>query len=91
MGRVLNWNGHQVEDAWKSWCSTPSNNNIKALPSLVCWGTWLARNSTIFRNKDIPFEVIAAQCIGILAHFPQEKGGQKIREIQAEMVDCQRP
>jgi len=72
-----------VEEAWKSWVSDASSSNIKALPLLVCWDTWLAKNSVIFHNKGIPSEMIVAQCLSILAHFPQTKGKESRRVIKA--------
>jgi hypothetical protein len=48
MGQFISWKGKMVEEAQKYWTSTATNNDIIALPLLVCWGTWLARNSTIF-------------------------------------------
>ena len=69
-GQTYIWQGQSVEEAWKSWVSNATTRNIMSLPLLICGGTWLEKNSSIFHNKAIPLEVIAAQCLSILAHFP---------------------
>jgi hypothetical protein len=39
------WTGESMESAWKTWTNTRGNKGIKALPLLLSWGIWLARNS----------------------------------------------
>jgi hypothetical protein len=45
------WQGTSIEEAWKSWLQEHKNLNIKYLPLLINWGIWLARNSSIFKDK----------------------------------------
>jgi hypothetical protein len=64
---------------------------IKALPLLVIWGVWLARNSIIFNEKPMVLERTATHSLAILSSFPQESGTVKIRNIQEEEIDITRP
>jgi hypothetical protein len=64
------WNGDTLEMAWKNWSRDPRNKEIKALPLLISWGIWLARNAEIFKEKSSIPEVIVAQSLSILSHFP---------------------
>jgi hypothetical protein len=45
------WIGDSLEMAWKNWTGDPRNKEIKALPLLLSWGIWLARNAKIFKEK----------------------------------------
>jgi hypothetical protein len=73
MGSSYSWQGTSIEEAWKSWVQNPRNKRIKALPLLITWGIWIARNSVIFKSKDSLPDIIVAKSLAILAHFPQEK------------------
>lgn len=69
------WRGDSAESSWKDWLSVASNKFIKSSSSHCQWGNiWLSRNSSIFQDKKLSSEIIAAQGINILAHFPQVKG-----------------
>jgi hypothetical protein len=63
-----------MEEAWKDCVSNVSNRGVKTLPLIVNWGTWVARNSTIFKDKSTTPNIIVVQGLIILSHFPQEKG-----------------
>jgi hypothetical protein len=90
LGQGFSCQEHMVEEAWKSWVTDATTSNIRALPLLICWGTWLARNSSIFHDKP-NLEVIATQYLSILSHFPREKGRRPSRTTQEELMDCSRP
>ena len=42
------WRGETLVDCFKSWQFNPELKAFKALPLLVAWGIWLARNASIF-------------------------------------------
>jgi hypothetical protein len=88
--RYCKWQGQTIEEAWKQWLQDPKNNNIKSLPLLINWGVWLSRNSSIFKEKSSIPELIAAQSLSILSHFPQGKDGSTIRQVTKESVDHSR-
>jgi ribonuclease HI len=88
---VCVWRGPSLEQAWKDWLQVPKFKKIKALPLLVSWGIWLARNSTIFKDKASIPEIIAAQGLSILSHFPQEKDIPAICINLPELIDSSNP
>jgi hypothetical protein len=45
LGQACVWLGQSIEEAWRTWVTNPSNNIIKALPLIINWGAWLARNA----------------------------------------------
>jgi hypothetical protein len=53
------------------------NRNIKALPLILNWVVWLARNAVIFRDKSSLPEILVSQGLSTLEHFPQEKGNKE--------------
>jgi ribonuclease HI len=80
-----------LEQAWKDWLQVSVHKKIKALPLIVCWGIWLARNSVIFKDKPTLPDLIASQGLSILSHFPQEKDIPAICVYQPESIDKSRP
>lgn len=60
---------------------------IKVLPLILSWGVWLARNASIFQENPSSPERVAIQGLGILSHFPQEKGSSPIWPVQEITVD----
>lgn len=54
---------------------------IKALPLIIDWGIWIARNNSIFQGKHTCSEVIVVNSLGILSFYPQEKGVMSVRTI----------
>jgi hypothetical protein len=70
LNQVVVWDGLNVELAWKSWLQTPVYKSIKALPLIVCWGIWLARNKAIFQDSPSLPEIVVSQGLSILSHFP---------------------
>jgi len=67
------------------------NHPYKALPSIISWGVWIARNSTILQYKLASLDLIASNGLGIIYFFPQEEGTTAIRFIYEEVVDRQHP
>jgi len=80
-----------VEQAWKYWVSNPTNQNIKVLPLILCWGAWLERNNVIFNNNLSTPNCIVAQVVSILSFFPQEKEGPPSRSIGGIQIDKSKP
>lgn len=64
---------------------------IKVLPLILSWGVWLARNASIFQENPSSPERVAIQGLGILSHFPQEKGSSPIWPVQEITVDFSYP
>jgi hypothetical protein len=51
------WEGRDLEHSWHSWWNNKDYKHLKALPLLVIWGVWLARNSFIFKGVPLPPEI----------------------------------
>jgi ribonuclease HI len=87
----MRWAGPSIEQAWKDWCADSSYRRVKSLPLIVAWGVWLARNSSIFKDKTPTPDIIAAQALSILSHFPQEKEEGAIRIPPVVQIDHSLP
>ena len=51
-GKFQRWEGRSVVDAWEVWWQESLEENWKALPLLIFWGIWLARNWVIFNEQE---------------------------------------
>jgi hypothetical protein len=91
LAQTFTRDGNYLESTWKAWIQDPSLKQIKALPLLICWGIWLARNAEIFKDKAIILEVIAAQSLDILSHFPQSKEVPIVYLRITEDIDKSKP
>ena len=67
--------------AWENWRRTNSLDVMLALPLLVIWGVWLARNNSIFADKGCTPEITANVVGGILTAFPQHIRVKNQREV----------
>ena len=83
----ISWAGPTLEDAWKNWSSSPLTTQTRALPLIHLWGIWLARNKSIFLEKDISPKEVARKELDILSYFPQTKNSPNLRVITAEQLD----
>ena len=79
LNQRFNWTGPSLEDAWKSWLTSPQLAHIKALPLIHIWGVWIAQNKAIFQDKTSSPEATAKQGLGILSYFPQTKDDPSVR------------
>jgi hypothetical protein len=48
------WHGTSIEESLKVWCENVNTKKFRALPVIVAWGTWIARNYSLFDDKVIP-------------------------------------
>jgi len=85
------WEGLDMEQAWKLWVSNPANRDVIPLPLLVIWGIWYARNSFIFKDKEVSPEISAVKSISILAAFPQKSNAPKTKNLSIVEIDKSRP
>lgn len=80
-----------MEQAWQDWWSDRDNKGFKALPLLVIWGVWIARNSLISKGVTMVPEITAAKSLAFLSSFPQSIERFKARQIQEEDIDKSNP
>eukprot|EP01018_Ginkgo_biloba_P032904 Gb_28853 [translate_table: standard] len=65
------WSGSTVEEGLRGWCSLSWVKEFLALPVIIAWGIWLARNASIFDEIETHPLQCASQGLGILKNFPQ--------------------
>lgn len=85
--------GDSMVEALLNWTQNSANRPIRlirALPLIICWGIWLARNNSIFHDPLKATNLVATQGLSILS-FPQEKGALAIRIITEESINKQIP
>jgi hypothetical protein len=64
LGLTNFWNLETLEDYLKSNYSRGELKKYMSIPFLVMWGTWLARNESIFEDKSIPsFRTSTQLCV----------------------------
>jgi hypothetical protein len=47
------WSG-DFKEGLRIWCENENTKGFRALPLIVVWGIWLARNALIFDDRIIP-------------------------------------
>lgn len=70
-GTAFRWEGSFILEGWHNWCIDPGLRKFRALPLLVIWGVWLARNQYIFSDKVCLPVITASQSCGLLSFPPQ--------------------
>jgi len=88
---VARWDGDTMDLALFAWSSDGRTSKIRALPLIISWGIWVVRNRYIFEEKWTAPEAVAAQCIGILQHFPQESASKPRRTVGPLVLDQTKP
>ena len=69
-GVAFRWEGTSILEGWHSWCTNPSLWNCRAIPLLIIWGVWLARNQIIFSDKVCPPGITMTKSCGLLSFPP---------------------
>lgn len=90
-GQIGACGGLSIEHAWKQWFSFPSSHTFKVFPLIICWGIWISRNHSIFFNESSSPQLVAAELMTILYHFPQDKNVRKVCIIVPESQDQSSP
>jgi hypothetical protein len=85
------WIGPSLEQAWQDWWSTRNYRGFRALPLLVIWGVWIARNSLIFKGVSLVPEITVAKSISILSSLSTYVERVKTRQFQEEVIDKTKP
>lgn len=81
------WQGETVNVVFHSWVSNSNNRNFKALPLIILWDVWIARNKFIFQETPSCPEVIAVNSLSILSFYPQCNDAPRIRVVQNEEIN----
>jgi len=91
IGTQCRWDGSSLEQAWKTWVSNPVYKESISLPLIAIWGTWLARNSSIFKDKEVSPELTAVKSINIFAAFPHKSRSVKTRNLSIVEIEKSKP
>lgn len=59
---------------------------MQNLPPIIAWGIWIARNRSIFLDKDTPFETIAIQCTSIYTNILESEEERTPRQVREEQI-----
>jgi ribonuclease HI len=86
-----NWIDPSLEQVWQDWWSTRIYRGLRALPLLIIWGVWLARNSLIFKGVSLVPEITTAKSIAILSSLSTPVERVKTRQFQEEDIDKTKP
>lgn len=68
-GKHFGWEGETVELALGRWMADRSLKSFNSLPAVVSWGIWIYRNRSIFENKVVTPQLVAANSVAIANHF----------------------
>jgi hypothetical protein len=81
------WKGPSLEEILRIWCENKNLKRYKALPIIISWGTWIARNVILFEDKNILDIQCTSQGLNILSLFKQIKNEKTQRKIHVEEVN----
>ena len=70
LGLECRWEGDSILLAWENWKKMESLEIMAALPFLVTWGIWLARNNLIFNGKACTPSITASMSCGVIQALP---------------------
>lgn len=74
-GKLLNkstdWMGGNMTEAWTNWWQQHREGNMWNLPLIISWGVWIARNKSIFQDKEIVGAISATLSVSIFSSIPK--------------------
>ena len=73
--------GNSLEGAFLRWWRSGATKALLALPLIVSWGGWLARNYVIFKDIIKIRPEIDIKAVGISEHFVQSNSNIQYRNI----------
>ena len=85
----ISWVDDTLEGAFLRWWRSRATKALQALPLIISWGVWLAKNDAIFKDIiKIPTE-IAIKVVGIVDHFVESNTNMKYRNIMQESTNLE--
>jgi hypothetical protein len=64
------WLGNVIEEVFRNWYTNRELEWFRALPFIVVWEIWLAKNFKLFENKKtLPLKCVV-QALNIIYAFP---------------------
>eukprot|EP00253_Pinus_taeda_P026727 PITA_26727 len=71
IGKQVDWEGENVQEVWDKWWRNYPEGKMRNLPPVICWGIWIARNRSVFMEKETTTESIAILSTSILENIPE--------------------
>eukprot|EP00253_Pinus_taeda_P007952 PITA_07952 len=85
IGNILNiklvWEGFNIQEVWQKWWNEHATGNLRNLPLIISWGIWIARNKSLFQDKEIPVAITATQGAAIYSSLPVPKDSSPQRIV----------
>lgn len=80
------WEGMFFQATWEYWWNHFTEKNLRNLPPIICWGIWITRNKSIFKDQSTPVEVIAMQSSAIFSSIPPAESSRKTRQSKIVQI-----
>eukprot|EP00253_Pinus_taeda_P031398 PITA_31398 len=81
LNKKLVWEDNNIQEAWQKWWNEHPDGNLRNLPLIISWGIWIARNRSIFQDKDTPIALTAVQGAAIFSSIPRPKESSSQRNV----------
>ena len=91
LNKWYRWEGVSILQAWENWRRLGSSDILNALPLMVTWGIWLARNKMIFKGKECTPAITAGLVCGQVTTLPTRLMIKKQREVLDVAIDRSTP
>jgi hypothetical protein len=60
-----------IQACFQTWFTRKDLECLRAVPYLVLWGIWLARNASLFEDSSIPTFKVSTQVMGLLPFYKE--------------------
>ncbi len=78
----VNWQGADINTAWEQWWSIMAAEKPKNLSLLVSWYIWIKRNTIIFEDRQVNWDLIHPLICAAYSELPNEISHEKPRIIR---------
>eukprot|EP00253_Pinus_taeda_P016263 PITA_16263 len=82
----LRWEGESVLAIWEQWWNHSSEENLRNLPLIVCWGVWLARNRCLFKDNVPSAEATTIQSTTVYSSIPEPENTRNKPQSREEPI-----
>lgn len=86
MNLTIKWEGQSLSEAWQNWWNKISEQKLRNLPPIICWGIWIARNRNIFQEKETEAVQIMIRCLSIYSIIPDAEDEREPRKVAEEQI-----
>jgi len=88
LGFTIGWQGETVIEAFHHWWSEQNIISFRATPCILAWGIWISRNKSVFQERRVSIDVVAAQIASTVLHFraPVKSSGNRVVREEFERI-----